>query len=343
LNSDKILFIQTAFPGDAILALPAIQKLKETNPDSSIDVLCIPETQEIFNASPSISDIIVIDKRGVHKTIVSTYKFIKKVKQNNYSKIYSSHRSLRTALIVFLLKVNESYGFDNSSLMHIYKYLVPYDISKHEVQRNLDLVGFNYDNEAWKFIPEINSDATIRENIKTFLSQNKLKNDFIAVAPGSVWNTKIYPIEYYKEIVKDLINKKYRIVLIGGKKDEEICSDLASGFEDNAIVAAGNFTIVESVELLRHSKLLISNDSAPTHMGMSANIKVLTIYCSTAPEFGFYPYNNKSIYISYSDLKCKPCGIHGHDVCPIKSFDCGMKLLPHQIISKVEEMLSDRT
>ena len=341
--SDKILFIQTAFPGDAILALPAIQKLKETNPDSSIDVLCIPETQEIFNASPSISATIVIDKRGKQKTIVSTYKFIKKVKQNNYNKIYSSHRSLRTALIVFLLEVNESYGFDNSSLMHIYKYLVRYDISKHEIQRNLDLIGFNYDSESWRIIPEINSDASIKEKIKSFLSQNKLNNDFIAVAPGSVWNTKKYPIEYYKEIVKELINKKYRIVLIGGKNDEEICSDLASGFGDNAIIAAGNFTIVESVELLRHSKLLISNDSAPTHMGMSADIKVLTIYCSTVPEFGFYPYNDESSYISYDDLKCKPCGIHGHEVCPIKSFDCGLKLLPNQIILKAEEMLSDRT
>ncbi len=47
--TERILFIQTAFLGDAILALPSIQKLKEINPDCTIDVLCIPETEEIFN------------------------------------------------------------------------------------------------------------------------------------------------------------------------------------------------------------------------------------------------------------------------------------------------------
>ena len=51
---------------------------------------------------------------------------------------------------------------------------------------------------------------------------------------------------------------------------------------------------------------------------------VLTIYCSTVPEFGFYPYNKKSSYISFNDLNCKPCGIHGYEKCPIKSFDCGI-------------------
>ncbi len=101
------------------------------------------------------------------------------------------------------------------------------------------------------------------------------------------------------------------------------------------------FSIVESIELLKSAKLLISNDSAPTHMAMSAEIKTLTIYCSTIPEFGFYPYNKKSDSISFDDLKCKPCGIHGHNLCPIKTFDCAMNLLPEQIILKAEEMLSD--
>ncbi|KAF0216874.1 MAG: heptosyltransferase [Ignavibacteria bacterium] len=42
----KILVIQTAFLGDAILTLPLIQKLKEANPDSEITALCIPSTQD---------------------------------------------------------------------------------------------------------------------------------------------------------------------------------------------------------------------------------------------------------------------------------------------------------
>jgi heptosyltransferase-2 len=101
------------------------------------------------------------------------------------------------------------------------------------------------------------------------------------------------------------------------------------------------FSLIEVVELLKKAKILISNDSAPTHLGMCADIPVLTIYCSTLPEFGFYPYNKKSQYLSYNNLACKPCGIHGYDECPLKNFACGNNLKSSFVISKIEEMVND--
>lgn len=341
MNSERILFIQTAFPGDAILTLPSIKKLKDFFPDCKIDVLCIPATMEIFNASPFVDTPIFIDKKGVHKSLLNTYKFIKQLKQKNYTRIYSVHRSLRTSLIVLLLEVRDTYGFDNSMLMHVYKNLIPYNSSKHEVQRNFDLVGYEYDDRSWRVIPEIVPDDELVRKINLFIEQNDLQNGFIGVAPGSVWNTKKYPSDYYEIIIKHFVDQKYKIVLIGGENDKSITDSIASKFFANVINSAGNFTIVESIELLKYAKLLLSNDSAPTHMGMCADIKVLTIYCSTIPEFGFYPYNKKSSSISFNDLKCKPCGIHGHNKCPINTFECAMKLLPDQIILKLEEMLRD--
>jgi len=341
MKSERNLFIQTAFPGDAILTLPALKKLKEFFPDNSLEVLCIPATKEIFEASPSVDNTIVIDKKDRHKSLLSTYKFVKQLKQNNYKRIYSAHRSLRTSLIVLFLEVKETFGFDNSALFHVYKNLVPYDLTKHELQRNFNLVGFKYDNQSWKIVPEINSNEHSVEKVNTFIKQNELTKGFITIAPGSVWNTKKYPSEYFEIVIKHFIDQKIKIILIGGENDRVTSERIASKFVGKVIDASGKFSIVESIELLKHSKLLLSNDSAPTHMGMCADIKVLTIYCSTVPEFGFYPYNKKSTSISFGDLKCKPCGIHGHNKCPIKTFDCAIKLLPDQIILKVEEMLSD--
>lgn len=341
MNTDRILFIQTAFPGDAILALPALNKLKNFFPDSMIDVLCIPATKEIFEASPSIENVIVIDKKDKHKSLISSYKFIRQLKENNYSRIYSSHRSLRTSIIILLLEVRETFGFDNSALLHVYKNLIPYCSTKHEVQRNFDLIGFEYDEQSWRIIPEIVSNEQTVEKIKSFISENNLTSGFIAIAPGSVWNTKKYPSEYFEVIIKHLVDSKINVVLIGGENDRIFNHIIASKFSGNVFNTAGDLSFVDSIELLKTAKLLLSNDSAPTHMGMCADIKVLTIYCSTVPEFGFYPYNKKSTSISFSDLKCKPCGIHGHNKCPIKTFDCAIKLLPDQVILKVEEMLSD--
>ena len=92
--------------------------------------------------------------------------------------------------------------------------------------------------------------------------------------------------------------------------------------------------------MMRNCDGLICNDSAPTHMGMCADISVLTLYCSTVPEFGFYPYNEKSTYLSLPDLECKPCGIHGHNECPIASFECGVKLSPDLVIKTLQELIN---
>jgi heptosyltransferase-2 len=74
---------------------------------------------------------------------------------------------------------------------------------------------------------------------------------------------------------------------------------------------------------------------------MSADIPVLTLYCSTIPQFGFYPYNNKSSYLSYDDLKCKPCGIHGYDACPLSHFNCGKFLKPQLVIHEAKRLLAN--
>lgn len=339
--SERILFIQTAFLGDSILTLPALQKLKEKYPESVVDVLCIPTTQAVFQSSKSVDNVIVIDKKGEHKSLLKTYRFIKKLKQNNYTKVYSSHRSFRTAFIVLLLEVRESYGFDNAALFHTYKTLIHYELSKHEVQRNLDLIGYEYGSESWKIIPVINVNNETKEKVKSFLFEKKIDNGFIAIAPGSVWQTKKYPHKYFEEIIAEFINKNYKVVIIGGEKDFSECEMLKNKFDDKVINAAGKFSVTESIELIKNAWLMITNDSAPTHMAMCADVKTITVYCSTVPEFGFYPYNNKSVSLSYNDLKCKPCGIHGYENCPIKTFDCGMKMFPLNVINKVEEILSD--
>ena len=339
-NSEKILIIQTAFIGDAILTLPLLQKLKELNPESVIDVVSNPLTSEIFSASPYVNEVIVLDKRNEHRTMFSTYKFSKKIKERNYVKLFSPHRSFRTSLIVLLSDILETYGFDNSSFMHIYKYIIPYNYKAHEVQRNLDLIGFHYDDQSWKIIPEIKFNLLVKEKVSKFILENNFDKNTLAIAPGSIWNTKQYPLEYYERIISELNKKGYKVVLIGGEKDKVVCNELALKKKD-IISCAGNFSIIESIEFLKNVKLLISNDSAPTHMGMCADIPVLTLYCSTSYEFGFYPYNEKSSYLSYDDLFCKPCGIHGYDKCPISTFDCGYLLKPEVVISKIENMLND--
>ncbi len=336
---ERILIIQTAFLGDAILTLPMIQKLKESNPSCLIDVICIPSSKDIYDHSPFVNETIVLHKRGEHKSILKLMKFAKTLKKNNYDKVYSPHRSFRSSLLVALLKVKQSYGFDNSSLKFVYKNLIEYDLKDHEVKRNLKLISEDTDEDKWKILPEVEISNDQKKNVDDLL--NKLNfQKLIAIAPGSVWKTKQYPEENFIKVIEEIIKRSYSVILIGGKEDRELCSGIEAKFSENVFSASGELSIVESIELLKHCDVLICNDSAPTHMGMCADISVLTIYCSTVPDFGFYPYNEKSTYLSISDLECKPCGIHGHNECPISTFECGHRLLPDLVIKSLQELIN---
>jgi heptosyltransferase-2 len=337
---NKILIIQTAFPGDAILTLPFIQELKRKKPDYLIDVLCIPSTSEIFTASPYVNTVISFDKKGKQKSFAAFLKFVNELKSNHYKIVYSPHRSFRSALIALNLSAKESYGFDNSSLKFAFKNIVKYDHSSHEVKRNLSLLNSDYSNDKWKIIPEIVITDESRIKVQKYLSDNQLKK-FIIIAPGSVWETKKYPKEYYKQIADHFNDSGYQIVLIGGVNDRNLCEEFIKNDEQNIFVAAREFSFIESIELLKKSLLLICNDSAPTHLGVCADIPVLTIYCSTVANFGFYPYNSKSDYISYDALFCKPCGIHGFNKCPLSTFDCANQLTPEAVIQKAEKLLAN--
>jgi lipopolysaccharide heptosyltransferase II len=336
----KILVIQTAFPGDAILTLPLIQELKRKMPEHFIDVLCIPTTVEIFAASPYVNSAIPFDKKGKQKSFFAFIRFIKQLRSNNYEVVYSPHRSFRSALIALNLSAKETYGFENSSLKFAFRHTVKYDPFAHEVKRNLEFIGDDYNDDNWRIIPEIAVSGEAKKKVYKFLDDNKI-DKFITIAPGSVWETKKYPIEYFRQIVDHFVHKKYQIILVGGVNDKRLCEDLKKGYEEVVQIAAGEFSMIETIELLKSTSLLICNDSAPTHLGMCADIPVLTIYSSTVPQFGFYPYNKKSDNISYDNLICKPCGIHGYKSCPIGTFDCAKLLMPNLVIEKAEKLLSN--
>ncbi len=324
---EKILVIQTAFIGDAILTLPMIQILKEMFSESEIHVVCIPPSKEIFSASSCVKEVKVLDKRNKHKSIFSLYKFSQDLRREKYTRVYSPHRSFRTALLVMLLGIRETYGFSNSSLSHVYKNIIEYEPEHHEVQRNLDLVGYNYSLNEWRILPQLNIELDIKNKIDDYFRTAGIDDMFICIAPGSVWNTKVYPVEYFEEIIESVANNyHHKVLLVGGKNDATLCSDIEKKFPGKVYSAAGMFTIVESIEILKRAELLITNDSAPTHMAMCADIPVITLFCSTSADFGFYPYNRGSSFLSYDDLFCKPCGIHGYEKCPVNTFECGCNL-----------------
>jgi len=333
----RILIIQTSFIGDSILTLPLIQQLKEVNTEAEIDVITIPKCKEIFEASPYVSSVIIYDKRGKERSIGKTFKLAREVSKKRYEKVICLHRSLRSAILSSAIKAREKSGYDTSALPYVFDKLVEYNFSWHEVRRNLSFTGKRYNDEEWRINPVVKS-VSIDDKLKN-LPATELK---IAIAPGSAWGTKEYPIQHFIKVMELLNRKETGFVIIGDAKGFAKGEKIISNLAEKGANFCGKLSITETIELLRRCDLLITNDSAPTHFGIAAGIKVLTIYTSTIPEFGFYPYNCGSEFIGLGGLECRPCGIHGFKECPKGHFKCGEELAPEVIYNRIMGMILEK-
>jgi heptosyltransferase II len=339
---DNILVLQTAFIGDAILTLPLLQVLKKNYSLASIDVVVVPRTADIFSHHPAISNIISYDKRGKERGLAGFWRLRNRLRAKNYDLIVIPHRSLRSALLARLLKSNVRIGFDRSAGRLLYTKIVHYDSSQHEIERNLSLLGplsiQIHESELPRLYPSAEDTQVVDSVLKSFgLSK---EDTIITAAPGTIWNTKRWPADRFAALCRQLSSECSAVLLVGGKEDSALCDEIAGmSNAKNIFNTAGKLSLLQSAELIRRSRVLISNDSAPMHLAVAVAAPVVALFGATVPEYGFAPRGAHDIVIETKGLTCRPCSIHGTETCPVGTFECMLAITPECVVSKVMPFL----
>jgi heptosyltransferase-2 len=224
----------------------------------------------------------------------------------------------------------------------LFKKIVHYNSSAHEIDRNLSLLNpLKLPAIATK-LPRLypsNQDIQVVDLIINNYGLNLYKN-ILAVAPGTIWNTKRWPANRFAAICEQIASGSIGIVLVGGGEDEVLCKEVMEIAQTkNVFSVAGKLSLLQSTELIRRCKVLISNDSAPMHLAVAVGTPVVAIFGATVPEYGFAPRGSRDIVVEMKGLKCRPCSIHGGNVCPIKTFECMLSITPEVVVSKVRPFL----
>ena len=170
---------------------------------------------------------------------------------------------------------------------------------------------------------------------------SKLKSEkYITIFPGSLWQTKQFPLSGWKSFVQELPENTH-IVLMGSPADKNISDEIGNMRPASTYNFCGRLNILQSAWVMKHAQMNFTNDSAPTHLASAVNAPVATIFCSTVPLFGFTPLSEISFVIeSKENLSCRPCGIHGHRECPEKHFKCGHTIRIEQLTELISNYVS---
>ena len=338
----RILIFQTAFIGDVILTLPLAQILHQRFPGAHVAFVAIPAASAVLANHPAVDEVIEYDKRGMDRGLAGIRSVASRLREGSFDLALIPHRSIRSALIGWLSRTPRRIGFSTSSGRWLFTDTVSPTPGAHEIDRNLDLLKPIIPERIPAELPELHPNGMDEDVVTSILAEHArdMTGDaMIAVAPGSVWATKRWPKEYFVGLVELLITRGCSVALVGGPEDGTLCAEILQRVGNRGVISfAGKLSLLQSAALIRHCRVMVSNDSAPMHIAVARKVPTVGLFCATTPELGFYPYTNDAIVVQ-KNLFCRPCGSHGGRRCPLGTEDCIREISPDAVLQAVAKLL----
>jgi heptosyltransferase-2 len=287
---------------------------------------------------PHLDTILTYDKHG-GETMGSARE---KIRAGGYDALLSAHRSHRTSLIVRFSGVPVRVGYAQAGFSWAYNRKIIRPMELHEVDRNLALVrGLGVEVQPGDRTLHAGCTRVERDEVAFLLEENDVPADvkLVGMCPGSVWATKRWTAEGFGEVGRALVEKGYRIVLLGSPDDAPVAADVASRIGENVVDAAGRTSLKALSAWMERFSLFVTNDSAPLHVAAARDVPTVAVFGATVPDQGFSPFHARSRVVEVA-LECRPCGPHGAKKCPKDHFRCMNDIAPQRVLAACDELLA---
>lgn len=332
----KFLIIRFSSIGDIVLTTPVMRCLKQQLPDAEIHFLTKHKFKTVTEENPYIDKFIYLED--------SIGSLIKQLKAEQYDYIIDLHKNIRSYYLRFLLR-RKTLSYHKQSVEKWLLTNLGYNrmAGKNIVLRNLETIaplGIADDGMGLDYFIAAKDEVSYHDLPTAHVA------GFIAVVIGASYYTKKLPVKKLQELC---ISIKHPVILLGGKEDMQEGIEIASVDEHKIYNACGKFSLNQSADLIRKSKLVLSHDTGLQYIACAFNKPVLAIWGGTSPKLDvepFYGYKFKSrladgfLYKNFivEGLSCQPCSNFGTRQCPKKHFKC-MQLQDIEAISKLAEKI----
>jgi heptosyltransferase-2 len=336
--------VQTAFLGDLLLTVPLMAWIKKTYPQKPLLLVCRRGLGQALKELELVDIVIEINKgdRNSYK------KALYELSQYSIDHWVCPHNSFRSALFTWQVQAQHKLGYKQWSTRIFFDSVVerdkrwPESLRLLQIWRNQndelkDFLNQLGDPELWikkdkhkdLLAPPQWSDPNHflnQERVEKLTLELKIRDRFpfknaIVLFPGSVWDTKMWKKEKFATLGQEIKRAGYQLLVMGGPDEAELGKWVASQVS-GAVNLCGQSSVLESLLLLGQQKLVIGNDSSSSHMAALMGLPVVSLFGPTVLSFGYRPWSKKTRVFEVEELKCRPCGAHGPQVCPLGHHRC---------------------
>jgi heptosyltransferase-3 len=354
----KILVIIQRSNGDVFLSSPLINKLKETYPNSSIDILINDDTLAIAKTLKNVDNFILYSynwrKEGKAYKKQKERELRDSIK-NRYDLAINLTASDRSVLYAILAGKKSISAIESSGIKSWWKkiFLSKYyyfDVSKSIVLNNitpLKLLDIEIDNIQ----VDANYKDSAKDEVESLLQKDNI-NQFLIFHPSAQYEYKVYPKHLRDELLSELNTLNIPIIVTGGKTkiDEKISDELPN--LDNVYNYIGKTSLDGYIALCDKSIGYIGMDTLNMHIASALNKRVFGIFGPTFLSM-WSPWENRlqqnistnapiqsygNITLFQADMECVACGKAGCDDKHGKS-ECMYNISPKEISNEVSKWL----
>ena len=342
---EKILLIKLSALGDVVQTVPVLNKLRRRYPAARIDWLTTPGMAELLRHNPAINTVLEFSRDSWSAPwrlapFVSAARLAAAIRRARYDLVLDLQGQFRSAVFARLSGAPARVGFDKprpemwaassrkfppearrhawqgaregSWLAYTNPIAVP-NIDVHAVDRYLAvgaMLGLA-DGPADFSFPIPKQAVTRIDALLDYYDIAKAK--LIAIAPGTIWDTKQWRGEGFAEAARHFLKNGYAVTLVGAERERAVCAAVATA-APGCVNLAGKTTVSELAALLARTTLVLTNDSGPMHLAVALGRPVIAVFGPTDPIWAG-PYRRDGAVLRV-ELPCSPCYLRQLSRCP---------------------------
>lgn len=319
-NPSRVLIYRIGQIGDILCSIPAIIAVRERFPNAHIALLTTPVARnapgakELLHGADFLDDLIVYyhDEIESWRGILTLVKSLREKRYDLFIEfpddLGTSKKFLRDIFFSKAIGCKYAIGFRLNTLHTFIKAQAKHLQFEDEVKRLLTILADEgISNSGVHFsLPITQNDVDMVNIIFSNYGLDGNKN-YIAMNPGAKRPTNRWPKERYAEVGKILAKKyKYKILITGGPGDAELARWIANEIGESAFVIAGKTSLMQSAELLKRCKVLITNDTGTMHLATAVGIPVVAIFSARDFPGKWYPYGTDNVILR-ENVDCEVC------------------------------------
>lgn len=343
----RIVCVRLDALGDVLMCTPAMRAVKQGRADRSVTLLSSPSGVAAAPFIPEIDAAIAYAapwvKAGQGQDPQRHIGMIDTLRRHAFDAavIFTSYSqsALPAAQLCFLAGIPLRLAYSRENPYYLLSDRVPDPepelLIKHEVRRQLDLVGeigCTAADTGLSFAVQAADLASVRQ----LLGEAGIEPDrpWILLHPGASAASRRYPAEQWAVVVRLLsADPACPLLLTGGDGETQLANDILQASGTHAVSLAGRLTLGQLGAAIALAHVVVSNNSGPAHVAAAIGTPVVDLYALTNPQHTPWTVSHRTLF---HDVPCRFCY---KSVCPEGHHDCLRKLAPSRVAAAVRSLM----